>query len=641
LVGEHPVVVASFVGIVVGALATRGLFGKEALSGGVLPMFPAHPAGFFSELVSAFRTTGLGGPLAASPALGAAGGLSWLLFGSTALAQKVLLAGGPAVAAILMYRALARLAGRPGAAVLGAGAYGLSAAVLWAFSEGRLGLLVAMAILPPLVERLEVAFGADEPADGRGRFVAGLGVTLAVGVAFEPGVALAFALIVLVQLALGRARARGLMLSVLAGLAAAGLLFPFLPTLAAGGGRALGSLIGTTDLVRLARLSIGSGSGSWMVAAFLPISAALGLALVGPGLRARALRAAVIALFGLALAWLSSAGWLPAAAANAPIYLTLSAAAEAMLVCFGLASVLGVGRESFGARQIGTALLAVVLGAGLFLQAVSAMVGGWGWGGAEKVPAAWAVVQSAAKGEFNVLWVGEGGRAFPPPGGDPQAVAAAGDATLRYGLTGRDGTLAVDVGRPVVGPGGQALGDALAEILAGRTQHGGALLAPFGIRFIVAGQGTVPAAATARLRAQVDLDPVPALGLVIYRNAAALPPAGALSLPPATAKILSSSDPAVIQQLGQVPSVPFSSVTGGWNGLAPKGSFAYVATQYSGSWRVNGAGASPAFGWATTAPAGGPVAIRYAAQLPRTIEIWLLAVLWLAALWVTRKPVVR
>ena len=101
LVGSHPVIVGSFLGIVVGAVTIRFLFGAEALAGGVLPAFPASPDGFWAELVSAYRTTPLGGTLAASPALGALGGLSWLMLGSASLAQKVVLAGAPVLAAIL------------------------------------------------------------------------------------------------------------------------------------------------------------------------------------------------------------------------------------------------------------------------------------------------------------------------------------------------------------------------------------------------------------------------------------------------------------------------------------------------------------------------------------------------------------
>ena len=60
----------------------------------------------------------------------------------------------------------ARITGRPGAAVLGAVSYGLSATVLWAFSEGRIALLVALCVLPVILERLEVAFGPGR-ASGR------------------------------------------------------------------------------------------------------------------------------------------------------------------------------------------------------------------------------------------------------------------------------------------------------------------------------------------------------------------------------------------------------------------------------------------------------------------------------------------
>ena len=41
-------------------------------------------------------------------------------------------------------------------------------------------------------------------------------------------------------------------------------------------------------------------------------------------------------------------------------------------------------------------------------------------------------------------------------------------------------------------------------------------------------------------------------------------------------------------------------------------------------------------------PVEGPsVSIRYGAQLSRTIAMWVLAAVWLVALWITRKPVAR
>ena len=49
-----------------------------------------------------------------------------------------------------------------------------------------------------------------------------------------------------------------------------------------------------------------------------------------------------------------------------------------------------------------------------------------------------------------------------------------------------------------------------------------------------------------------------------------------------------------------------------------------------------------AFGWAVgfeTEPAAGAVQVRFSSQWVRTLEMALLALFWLVALWVTRKPV--
>src|SRR5438034_11171818 len=54
LVSTHPVIVACFLGIVVGTLAARGLFGSGPLFGGAIPAFPSSSSGFFAELVSAY-----------------------------------------------------------------------------------------------------------------------------------------------------------------------------------------------------------------------------------------------------------------------------------------------------------------------------------------------------------------------------------------------------------------------------------------------------------------------------------------------------------------------------------------------------------------------------------------------------------
>ena len=182
------------------------------------------------------------------------------MLGSTGLAQKVVLAGAPVLAAILTYRAAMRLTGRPGPSVLASAVYVLCGLTLWSFSEGRLALLVALAVLPAIFERVETAFGRQEPSDGRWRFVAGVGVTLAVLVAFLPGAVLAVGVLVVVQLVAGPARLRGLGSMALASVIAAVLLFPFVPTLVAGGGVALVSQVGTSDLVTARALGSRRGS---------------------------------------------------------------------------------------------------------------------------------------------------------------------------------------------------------------------------------------------------------------------------------------------------------------------------------------------------------------------------------------------
>jgi GT2 family glycosyltransferase len=645
LVGSHPVIVASFVAIVVGVVATRDLVGTPSLVGGALPSFPSSAGGFFAELAAAARSTPLGGSLAPTPALGAIGALATALFGDPDLAQKALLLLGPPLAATLLYRAAVRTGARPGPAVVAAASYGLSAFVLWAFSEGRIGTILGAAILPAALERIDRAFARAEPLDGRPRFVAGLAVTFAVGTAFFPGILLAITASVLVRAISGPARGRGLVLCGLGAVGAAVLLFPFVPTVFADGGRALGSLVGTTEVDRLVRLALGGGPGTWTVALFLPIAAAISFGLVRGELRAPAGRAAASGSVAIVLAWLSAADRLPTALANPSAYAALAAVAMATLVALGLTSSLGSMRlEAFGVRQIAVATTVIVLAAGISLQAMASMVGTWGIGDADRIPAAWAVLNGSVAGSFRVLWLeGDVGAALPPPAGDPQRRLEAGAATIRYALTDRQGATILDLGRPLTGPGPDRLDASLDEILSGTTSHGGALLAPFGIRFVVADDALLPPATRAAFDAQLDLDQRSSVGLTIWRNAAAIPPAAVLDAEPADEGILQASDLDAIARWRSVPSLPLETVDGGWDGPPASGTVS-VATEFDPGWRLEGsdAPARPAFGWATSFPADGDaIRVRHGGGLGAGLRVALLAILWAAALWVTRRPVTR
>ncbi|HEX5938538.1 MAG TPA: glycosyltransferase family 2 protein [Actinomycetota bacterium] len=646
LVGSHPVIVGSFLAIVVGLVAVRELIGPDVLAGGALPLFPDRAGDLFAELASGVRSTPLGGQLSPSPALGALGIVSEATLGDPFLAQKAVLLAGPPLAAILMYRAAVRLSVRPGPAVVAAAAYGLGALTLWAFSDGRLGLLIALAILPAAGERIEAAFARDEPGGGRWRFVAGLAVTIAVGVAAYPGIVLAIGVLIAIWVLGGPVRLRGLVLCAGAAVGAAVLLFPFVSTILADGGRALTSLVGTTEPERLARLALGSAPGTWPVALYLPIAAAIGLALVRPPLRGPAARVTVAGGAGLLLSWLAAANRLPPALTNPGAYAGLAAVSMATLVGFGLGSFTGSLRlEAFGLRQVAGAVLGIVLAAGILLQSLAAMVGTWAVGRPqETIPPAWAVVSGTTPGAFRVLWLtGDHGDGLPPPAGDPTRRLQAGDATIRYALTDREGASVLDTGRPLAGPGPDRLEQALVEILGSTTRHGGALLAPFGVRFVVAQQALLPEAVARAFRRQVDVNLVPASGFTIFRNATTVPPAAVLETGPEASAVIASGEMATTATWLPVPSTPLEEVPGGWDGPAAEGT-AFLSTEFDRGWELGSRDADPevAFGWATSFPADGePVRVRHDGGVAGAIRVALLAILWLAALWVTRKPVAR
>lgn len=638
----HPVLIASAIAIVLGALAVRHLIGPEVLAGGALSRFPSAAEGFFRELLSGVRTTVLGGAQPASPALAAFGAISWLSFGSTALAEKLILGALPPLAAIFMYRTLARQTSRPGSAAVAAGAYALSGLSLWAFSEGRIPVLVGLVVLPIAWDRLDGAFARRGP-ERPFRFGVGFGVAIAIGIAMEAGLLLPLALMATVHLLAGRRRGRGLALSLLGAGAAALLAFPVVAEAAAAPAATLSSHIGTTDPWSVLRLAPGDGPGTWAPASFLPIASVLCFAAIGSEHRGRAWRAMLVGLSGVGLAWASSAGYLPTAVSNAPVYLAGAAVCLAAVVAYGSSTLLpGLERQAFGARQLGAALLTVVLGVGLGAQSLQVMLAEWQVR-PEGLPPAWPLIEASSPGEFRILWLGAPtGEPLPAPGGDPLDVVDAADASVRFSITDRLGVTALDMARAPYGPGYVYLRRALDELLSGDTEHAGALLAPLGVRFVVAREGDLPSAALRRLDGQVDLDRVPAGGLAIYRNARALPTA----FVPTDAGWPDAPPDGDLVSIAQRPPTGVDRLPppeSGSRGSAEVATELIVADQFDEGWRIRSGGErvmpSLAFGWAMAAAVEpGPVSIGYTRQWIRTAEMVGLGLLWLAALWITRKP---
>ena len=407
------------------------------------------------------------------------------------------------------------------------------------------------------------------------------------------------------------------------------------PPSSPGVAHALASQIGTTDLPQLARLAPGGGPGTWVVALFLPIAAFVSFALVGAELRGRAIRAMLVALIGLALSWLSAAGWVPAPLSNPLAYLAMAAVAEVMLVAYGVSSVVtGLGREAFGMRQILTGVLAIVLGGGLVLQIDRC---------ARRADGPSAVPNrcrphgrcSRAPRRATSACCGSGQRSndpFPAPGGDPHGLAEAGDATLRYGLTGRDGTLAIDIGPTVGGPRARPAARGARRDPVGvdppRRRPAGAVRGP------VRDRGRRRSAARARRRCSTRRSTSTSCRRPGWSSTATLVPShrprcSRTTRRPSTRCGRRSPPTWSVRSLRR--GSPLQQVQGGWEGGRGSGPV-FLSTEFQGDWQLDGSRGRRRSPRSDGRPAStrrqAPVDVRYGAQLPATIQVWLLAAVW-------------
>jgi GT2 family glycosyltransferase len=643
----HPASSAWTLAVVVGLVAYRHLLGASPLVGGALRIPPPSPTEFFRELVSGLRNTGLGGAQAASPALGFLGLGSIVAFGSPPLLQKVLLLGLPAVAGYGGYRAARPIIGERMPSVVAGLVYGLSSAALWGVSVGRVPWLVFFAGLPWLAIKLSLPFDPSFRMPVL-RWVAGAAGGLALLVSFFPATAVVAALLVGAYALApvdGTTRLRGASLALVASAVAAVLIFPMALGLARSGGLGFWDAAGSPSFGSVARLNLGSGPGSWWTGLYLPLAAALALVFVTGRLAGIALRYAVIAVASIYLAWLGAAGYLPLWLSNPAAFVGLAALALSQLVGFGVSVAgRGVARMAFGYRQVGAGLMALLLGVGIGGQAVQAARGAWQVGGPEKLPAAYPIVADAGAAPYRVLWLGSmHGDAFPTPAGPPDGTVAAGAASARFAVRSPRGASVLDVGRPAAGPGYDYLRAALREVLAGRTRHAGGLLGSLAIRFVVADPDDLPNSALRRLVRQLDLNRVPAGGLIIFENSKWVPLASSIS---DREWIRAASAPSV-QAAAELP-VPHHEQLGlaPTSGIATADSLLLLSQQYDPRWRLSfGSGSAPvrplkAFGWAVGfvgRPAPG-LSFAFQGQRVRSLEVALLAVLWLGILWLTRKP---
>ncbi len=653
----HPVAVAWVVGAIVAAVAYRHLLTASPLTGGALAGFPDSPRGFFGEFVSGLRHTALGGGAPASPALPMLGLASVLTFANPSLAQKVLLLALPVFAAVGFYRAVRTIPVAPAAATIGAACYALAPITLWSLSEGRLPEAVFLAGLPWLAARLIWFFGSNPPRR-RVRWIVGAAVGLAALGAFFPGVFLAGAIVALIAVAIpgggGRMRGTGRVLMAAGGTVL--LAVPVVVGIAASSGRSLADSLAPSSFADVLRAVVGQAPGDWALAFFLPVGAALGLAFAG-GPKARpAARSALMALAGIYLAWAAANGWLPVWLSNPAAYAGLAAFAMASLIAMGIDSVatsLPKPNRTFDGARIASVALVAVVTIGVAGQVVQAVRGAWDIGGRDRLAPAYAVVEPDNGVAYRVLWLGAPrAEHLPPPGGVAMGSAGFRDSAVRFSVTAPAGASAYDMARPLSGSGFASLTRTLDAVLNGPTRHAGSLLAPYGIHYVVGAIGDLPGAVEARLARQLDMVETAAGGLVVFRDTLTVP-LFAVIPDPAWARAAASGDLQAQASLQEPHAIPLTGSGGHWSLPAtpgttfPSGSFVLISQQDGPKWRLTPPGGDQAltpmsaFGWSVGfgyRPTSAGFTVTFAGQPPRTALILLLTALWLAALWLTRRP---
>jgi hypothetical protein len=342
-------------------------------------------------------------------------------------------------------------------------------------------------------------------------------------------------------------------------------------------------------LTALLRLSPGRPTLGSLAYAF-PLAAVAGGALASR----RSRFAAPVAVFGLLSlleAWgANRAAWV---APRPGLPLAGAALACALLTGAGLEAVADLRRRTFGVPHLASAAAAAFL--------VIAVAAGVGWfvrgdypelGTRDGLAPAFVAADTASVGQFRVLWLGG-----PAPG----------SRALRLDVTDPSGETMLGFALRRESPAQTYLENVVAGLIGGRSQSGGRLLAPLGIRQIIARPGTPPAVLAA-LDSQVDVRYRQTFrGAGVYDNVAALPVAAALPAG-AWSRASREADPfgAVVSVDAAGSPSPGLAQTGParFRGrLAPGTTTVVLAEPFDPRWRLLVGGASvkprPSFGFAT------------------------------------------
>lgn len=469
----HPSASIAVIAVLVALVGARTLFGSEMLVGTDLAPFPQSAADFMRSFGSGWRGAGFGGAAPATPGLVLLGLLSFLCFGSTWLAQRVLVLGLPVVGALAMLRLARGLDLEPAARRVAVIAYAASPLMMGALGAGRLPDLVLVAFAPLLIMPLLRAIWTL-PDTGWRATTSGV-AWLAVAGSLSPWAFLLVAGVGLILTAVMALGPKPVALPVLRRTAlmvggALALLFPWsLELFKAGSPMFAGGAEPPARMLDLLGLTPGAVRVVPFALSFGLVIAAVAGAIAAPARRRRSADlATALAIAGLAASWAVARG-VPFIAPRAALPLTVTVFALTLLLSFAAESV----GPALTSRTFGrTHILAGIVGASFALQLGTTV--------------AW-----VARGDHPALVSSKGSVPSVLAGGDVTAGAyrvawiAGTAAAPRAWLTGpRGATMTTYLARST-GAGADALRRAVAQIAGGSTEAGGRLLATFGVRAVV------------------------------------------------------------------------------------------------------------------------------------------------------------
>jgi GT2 family glycosyltransferase len=485
VVASHPVAFAVAGFALLMLVSLRSLMFAPAIAGGALGIFPPGGRDFLREFVAAFHQSGLGSTASASPSLALLGGLSTMTLDKALLAQKLLLWLALPLSAATCTRALRVLVpSLPARAVAGL-LYASSPLAIGALAQGRLGEIAFLALAPPALAQVVLAFRAEQPREPWRPALRFL-VLAAVSIAMYPQALVVFLVVVAgaVVTVLARApvgdRGAAVRQSVFLGLGLVGglvLQFPFTGQLLTGAAmhNAATPLAtpGFADLLRLRPGGPGLPGGlpGTLIGPLYPALGLTALFFVPAGYRRQTFFLLAGFLVACTVATLQAHGLPPKIATEWPAGLLVPGA-----VCWAAATGLALTGLGAALRQtrltpqrVGAALLAVLAVATSVLIAGFLARGSWSpihSVGSPSLPA------TVRQGDGRVLWLA----------GRP-------DHGVDFAVTGSGGRTTIDSGRIGDDRAARALESVVTDIVEARTHEAGSMLQLFGVGYVAVRPG--------------------------------------------------------------------------------------------------------------------------------------------------------